>query len=139
MTKTYSAQVTGAFDLNTDKLAIEITAAANTTVKIKKIRVFHDDGTATVTSDYHKKVKLVRESVAGTGGGSYTPLKLDANASASASTVKTGVFTVGTISDTIDALSIHSTTDFYWQAADEDDKIVVAPSGIFGIVINPAG
>ena len=139
MTKTYSAQVSGLFDANTDKLAVEITAASGTTVKIKKVRVFHDDGTALVTSDYHKEVKFVRESVAGTGGSSYTPIKLDANAAASGATVKTGVFTVGTISDTIDALSVHSATDFYWSAVDEEDKIVVLPTGIFGIVLNPAG
>lgn len=137
MTKTYSAQTVGTFDNNIDKLAVEITAAANTTVKIKKVRVFHDDGTGLVTADYHKKVKLVRESAAGTGGGAYTPIKLDANAAASSSTVKTGVFTVGTVSDTVENLSVHNNTDFYWSAADEDDKIVIAPGGIFAVILNP--
>lgn len=95
----------------------------------------NSDGTTTVTDDYHKCVKLVRESVAGTAGTSYTPIKLDPNSSASTSTVKTGSFIPGTISDTVDIISVHSGTDFYWSAADEDDKIVVAPSGIFGIIM----
>lgn len=138
MSNSYSAQVAPLLAANADKLVFELTAPANTTVKIKKIRIMHDDGTATVTSDYHKEVKLVLESVAGTGGSTYTPLDLDASATASACTVKTGTFTPGTISDTIDSLSIHNNTDFYWSAADEDDKIVLAPGGIFGIVINPA-
>jgi hypothetical protein len=53
-------------------------------------------------------------------------------------TIKTGTFTGGTINKTIDINSVHSTTDFLWQAADDDDKIVVAANGIFGIIVNPA-
>jgi hypothetical protein len=139
MTNVYCANVVASFTTNTDSLAVEITAAANTKVKIKKIRIMHDDGTATVTSDYYKNVKLVTESVAGTGGSSFTPIALDGNTTASTSTVKTGAFTKGTITDNINVVSIHSVTDFYWSAADEDDKIVLTPGGIFGVVVNPAG
>ena len=135
----YSAQAFAALDANTDQLLIEVTAPSNVGIKIRKIRIMHADGTETVTADYHKKVKLVRESVAGTGGSSYTPIKLDANSAAAGSTVKTDLSAVGTISDTIDVFSIHSVTDFYWQAYDDDDKISVEPSGIFGVVVNPAG
>lgn len=139
MPEIYSAQFAGDFDANTDTLAIEITAPSNVALRIRKIRIMHNDGTATVTADYHKKIKIVRESVAGTGGTSYTPIKLDANSAASAATVKTKLTAVGTISDTLDVHSVHAVTDFYWQAYDDDDKISVAPSGIFGIVVNPAG
>jgi hypothetical protein len=138
MTYIYAATVQAAFSTNADSLAIEITAPANTTVKIRRIRITHDDGTATTSSDYYRKVKLVTESVAGSGGSSYTPIPLDGNDPASVATVKTGAFAVGTISKTIDSNSVHSTTDFYWQARDEDDKIIVAPGGIFGVIVNPA-
>lgn len=124
--------------MNTDSLAVEIDAAANTTVKIKKIRISDGDGTGLLVSDYHKEIKLVFESVAGTGGNSYTPIDLDDNATPSVSTVKTGAFIPGTISATLDSISIHSATDFYWSARDEDDKIVITPGGIFGLILNPA-
>jgi hypothetical protein len=138
MTYIYAATVQAAFSTNADSLAIEITAPANTTVKIRRIRITHGDGDETTSSDYYREVRLVRESVAGSGGSSYTPIPLDANDPASVSTVKTGAFAVGTIDKTIDSNSVHSTTDFYWQARDEDDKIIVAPGGIFGVIINPA-
>lgn len=138
MPRIYSARVTASYEANSDNLALEITAPAGTSLKIRKIRIMADDGTSTTTPDYHKKVKLVRESAGGTGGTSYTPIDLDAISAASAATVKTGLTTVGTISETIDVLSIHSATDFYWQAYDEDDMITIAAGGIFGIVVNPA-
>src|SRR6266496_5758450 len=138
MTYIYSAVVQAAFNANTDSLAIEIDAPANTTIKIRRIRITHDDGTATTSSDYFRKVKLVTESAAGSGGSAYTPIPVDANGPASISTVNTGAFTVGTIDKTIDINSVHSATDYLWQACDEDDKIVVTGGGIFGIIINPA-
>jgi hypothetical protein len=140
MTYIYSAIVQSNFSTNTDQLAIEITAPANKTLKIRKIRITHGDGTATVTSDYYRRVKIVTESVAGTGGGAYTPINTDNNDPVSVATVNinTGAFVVGTISKTVDINSIHCTTDFSWQAEDEDDKIVVLPGGVFGVIINPA-
>lgn len=138
MTTVYSAQVTAACKINTDSLTVEITAPANTTLKIRKIRISDGDGTGLTVSDYHREAKLVFESVAGTGGNTYTPIDLDDSATPSLSTVNTGAFTPGTISTTLDSLSIHSATDFYWSAADEDDKIVVTPGGIFGLILNPA-
>src|SRR5215831_7179636 len=139
MTNIYSAVVTAGFTLNTDQLAIEIDAPANTTIKIKKIRVTVDDGTGLTTDDNYHSIDLITESVAGTGGSTYTPIAIDANAPASLSTVKIGPMTKGTVASTIDALSIHAGTDYYWAAADEDDKIVITPGSIFGIVINQAG
>ena len=140
MTYIYSAIVQSNFTANTDQLAVEITAPANRTLKIRKIRITHGDGTATVTSDYYRRIKIVTESVAGTGGGAYTPINTDGNDTVSVATVNinTGAFVPGTVSKTIDINSIHCTTDFSWQARDEDDKIIVLPSGIFGLIINPA-
>lgn len=139
MTEKYSAFVTANFSANTDTLAIEIDAAAGATIKITKVRVTTDDGTGLTVDDAHREITFITESVAGTGGSTFTPIDLDDNNSASVTTVKTNLGTIGTISKTIDILSVHSGTDFYWQAADEDDKIVISPGGIFGIVINPAG
>ncbi len=141
MTYIYSAVVQAAFTANTDSLAIEITAPASTTVKIRRIRVMHDDGTSInspIINDYYRKVKIVTESVAGSGGNTYTPIQWDQNDPAAVSTVKTGAFSVGTIDQTIDINSQHATTDFLWQARDEEDKIIVLPNGIFGVIINPA-
>lgn len=138
MTSTYTAYVTGNFSANTNSLAIEITAGSSQVVKIKKIRITDEDGTATTVNDYYRNIILVRESAAGTGGSTFTPVDLNDNTPASSSTVKVGPMTPGTTSTTIDDLSIHSGTDFYWAAADEDDKIVVAPGAIFGIIVNPA-
>jgi hypothetical protein len=134
----YSAVVQAAFNTNSDSLAIEITAPSSTTIKIRKIRITHDDGTATVSADYYRKIKIVTESVAGTGGNSYTPITRDQNEPVSACTVKTALTAVGTVDKTIYINSVHSTTDYLWQASDDDDKIVVLPNGIFGIIVNPA-
>lgn len=139
MTEKYSAVVTGNFPINTDTLAIEIDAPASTTIKITKVRVTTDDGTGTTVDDMHRKIMLHTESVAGTGGSTYTPMNLDDNNSVSAVTVKIGPMTMGTLLMMIDLISVHSGSDFYWQAADENDKIVITPGGIFGIVVNPAG
>ena len=140
MPTVYSVQVTTGFQTDLDQIAVEIDAPANKEIKIKKIRIMHDDGTGTTTADYHTRVKLVRESAAGSGGASYTPIPIDANAPAATSTVNinSGSFLPGTISNTIDTISLHSGTDFFWQAESEDDKIVVAASGIFAVVLNPA-
>lgn len=139
MTNVYCANVTAPFPSSSDRLAIEIDAPANTTIKIKKIRISDDDGTSLLTSDVHKEIRLIRQSSAGTGGNTFTPINLDDNTTPSIATVKTGGagFLPGTIRDTIDALSLHSVTDFYWSAADEDDKIVVLPGDSFGIILNP--
>lgn len=140
MTTTYSAIVQSIFAANTDTLAIEIDAPANTTLKIRKIRISHDDGTGTVSADYYRKVKLVFESAAGSGGSSYTPIPVDSNAPASGATVNinSGSFILGTVSATLDIQSQHSSSDFVWEAVDEQDKIIVAPGGIFGVTVNPA-
>jgi len=117
---------------------MELDAAANDSIKIRRIRIMHGDGTATVSADYHRKVKLITESAGGTGGSTFTPVAKDANATAASTTCKTSLTAVGTIDKTLDIQSQHSATDFIWQAADEDDKIVIKPGGIFGIVVNPA-
>lgn len=138
MTNVYLVTMTGQFTPNTDQLAVEIQAPASKTVKIKKIRVMHSDGTdanQAGTVDYHARVKLVAESVAGTGGTSFTPVGLDGATTAAQSTVNTGPFTVGSISTTFDIISKNSIVDFYWQAADEQDKMVLSAGGIFGLVL----
>ena len=139
MTYHYAAVVTGAFAPNTDSLAIEIDAPANVTIKIKTIRITDTDGTLAPTNmnDYYRKVKLVTCSTSGTGSA-FTPIEIDDNNTASVCTVETGPGTPGTIASTIETLSIHSTTDYIWQAADEDDKIIVKPGGIFAVIVNPA-
>lgn len=139
MTNTYVAVVSGLLSLSTDKLMIEIDAPSNQTIKIKKIRVTYGDGTQTVVADGTKSVSLITESVAGKNGTSFTPIPLDGNAPTSQSTVNIGPMFKGTVSTTIDDMSIHSGTDFLWQAADEDDKIVLTPGSIFGIVVNCSG
>jgi len=138
MTNIYSIYQQGAYTANSESLAVEIDAPANTEIRIRKIRIMASDGTDTTVPDYYTKVKLLIESAAGTGGTSFTPVPKDANAPAAASTVKTGPFTLGTVSSTIDIQSIHSGTDFNWEARDEDDKITIAPGGIFAISLNPA-
>lgn len=138
MTNVYSVYEQGAYTANTESLAVEIDAPANVELRIRKIRISASDGTDTTVPDYYTKVRLVVESAAGTGGSSFTPVPNDASAPAAASTVNTGPFTLGTVSKTIDTLSIHSGTDFNWEAKDEDDKIVIAPGGIFGLTLNPA-
>ena len=137
MTGTYSAVVTGGFVPNTDSLAIELDAPANTAIRIKKIRITPTDGTDTTVNDFHRKIKLVFCSTTGTGSA-YTPIELDDNGTPSITTVETGPATAGTISTTLDTISLHSGTDFLWQAADEEDKIVIQPGGIFAIVVNPS-
>lgn len=138
MVYVYSAYVQANFTVGTDKLAIEIDAPANKTIKIRQIKVVYGDGTAAASADFHRKVKVVTESAAGSGGASYTPVPLDQTVPASASTVNTGAFTVGTIDQTLDVNSQHSSNSFIWKAVDEDDKIVLKPGSIFAIVVNTA-
>lgn len=139
MTTTYTAVMSGNLAPATDTLLIEIQTPSNQTIKIKKIRISYGDGTQLVVADGTKSVALITESVAGTGGSTYTPIALDGSTTASTATVKTGLMTKGTVASTIDDMSIHSGTDFLWQAADEDDKIVLTPGSIFGIVVNASG
>jgi len=138
MTNVYSVYEQGAYTANTESLAVEIDAPTNVEIRIRKIRITASDGTDTTVPDYYTKLRLVIESAAGSGGTTFTPVPNDANAPAAASTVKTGPFTIGTVSSTIDTLSVHSGTDFNWEAKDEDDKIVIAPGGIFAVTLNPA-
>lgn len=139
-TSSYVASIARAdVSLSQDVLLVEIQAPANTTLKIKKIRVMHSDGTQATLPDAHKSVMLITESAAGLGGSSFTPIALDSSTPASAATVKTGIMTKGTVASTIDELSVHSATDLLWQASDEDDKIVLSPGSIFGLVVNAAG
>ena len=130
--------MTAAFTANVDSLAVEINAASGKQVRITKIRIMHSDGTDTTTSDYYTKVKLITETVAGTGGSSFTPVPLDQGGNAAGSTVETGAFTVGTIDKTIDVNADHSNTDFYWEADSDEDKITIKDGTLFGIVLNPA-
>ena len=137
----YSAYVQDSFTAATDVLAIEIDAPANTTVKIRKILINHGDGTqtnGTGVPDYHRKIKIITESAGGTGGTSYTPVKLDQNAPAAQSTVKTKLSALGTTDATFDINSQHTSNSFVWQAVDEDDKIVIKAGNFFGVVINTA-
>lgn len=140
MTGTFFVSMVGSFTVNTDSLAVEIDAPTNTTIKIKKIRITDTDGTLAPTNmnDYHRKIKLVTQSASGTGMNAFTEIESDDNNTTAVATVTTGPGTAGTISATIDTLSVHSATDFLWQAADEDDKIVVKPGESFGIIVNPA-
>jgi len=138
MTNIYSIYEQGAYNANSESIAVEIDAPAGTEVKIRKIRIMASDGTDTTVPDYYTGVRILTESLAGTGGVAFTPVPNDANAPAAVSTVNTGPFTLGTVSTVIDDLSIHSGTDFNWEARDEEDKIVIAPGGIFAITLNPA-
>jgi hypothetical protein len=98
----------------------------------------HGDGTATASADYQRRVKLVTESVAGTGGSTFTPVPLNANSGTSVVTVKTGLTAGGTLDKTVDTMSQHNTTDFLWEAKDEDDKIVIKPGAMFAVVVSPS-
>ena len=138
MTSTYSAVVTGYFQPNTDQIAIEIDSPASSIIKIRKIRITTTDGQDTAVKDAHKAVDLIIESVGTTGGSLYTPIPVNANNPASACTVTVGPAAKGTVFQTVDTMSVHSGTDYLWQAADDDDKIVIQPGQIFAIVVNPA-
>lgn len=136
MTNVYTVATTVKCPPGLDCVVAQITSPANTEIKIKKIRITPTDGTDTTVNDFHRNIKLLTESAAGTGGTAYTPIDIDDNNTAAVSTVKTGPMGIGTISATIDQISLHSGTDFFWQAADEDDKIVIKPGEIFGLVVN---
>jgi hypothetical protein len=134
----YSALYQGICTANTDNYVIEVAAPASNIVRIRSIRIMHGDGTATASSDYYRKVKVVTQSATGTGGATFTPVATNANAGASGATVKTGLTTGGTLDTTIDTMSQHNTTDFLWEARDEEDKIVVKPGASIAIIVNPA-
>lgn len=134
----YSAVVTGYFTPGTDQIAIEIDAPANTIIKIKKIRITHSDGQHANVEDSYKALDLVIQSVGTTGGSLYTPIEVNDSATVSKCIVTVGPAPKGTIFQTIDTISIHAGTDFVWQAADEDDKIVIQPGQIFAVVVNAA-
>ena len=138
MVSIYSVVYQVSLTPNSDNYVIELTAPSNATFKVRAVRIMHGDGTATTSSDYHRKVKFVTESAAGSGGSSATIIQFNANSTAANVTAKTGLTTGGTVDKTVDVFSQHSSTDFWWQARDDDDKIVVKPSAFFAIVVNPA-
>ena len=136
MTNVFTVAATVKCPVGLDCLAVEITAPANIEIKIKKIRIIEGDGTGLAVLDYYKTIKVVTESAAGTLGTAYTPIDIDDNNTPAVATVKTGPMGLGTIDKTIDQLSLHTNTDFYWAASDEDDKIVIKPGGIFALQVN---
>lgn len=138
MVSIYSAFVQASLTVNTDNYVVELGPPAGAVIRIRTVRVMHGDGTATTSADYQRRVKLVTESVAGTGGATFTPVPLNANSGASSITVKTGLTVGGTIDQTVDTMSQHNTTDFFWEARDEDDKIVVKPGELFAVVVSPS-
>jgi len=138
MVSIYSAFVQASLTANADTTVIEIDAPANAIIRIRAVRVMHGDGTATASADYQRRVKLVTESVAGTGGATFTPVGLNANSGTSNVTVKTGLTAAGTVDATVDVMSQHSSTDFWWDAKDEDDKIVIKPGAMFAVVVRPS-
>jgi hypothetical protein len=134
----YSVNVVSQCAPNTDNTVVEIEASGVKVVKIKKIRIMHGEGDETVTADYHREIIIGKQGAAGTGSSAYTALKLDQNAPAATSTIRIGAFTGAGDHELTNVISAHSSVDFFWQAADEDDKIVIRPGGIFKLIINPA-
>lgn len=127
------------FPTNADRMAIMVeTSAATTPIRIKKVRITSGDGTETTTPDYHKRIKFGLTSNT-TSGSNQTPKVVNRSRNWYWTSSRIGPGTGYTIDTTIDTFSIHSATDFVWQAADDEDKIVVPSGTSFIVEINPAG
>jgi hypothetical protein len=142
---TYSVigQATANASANTEDTFIEITAPSTTHLAVKKIIYGILVGTGTTSADGYARMRVVRKSVAGSGGVNGSIVKLrPARAPASAMTVKvkTGStnFSVGTVTDEIMKIAFHRAYVHIWVASDEMDYIRIAPSEIFGILIQSA-
>lgn len=120
---------------NTDDTFVEIAAAAGSQLRINRVRV----SIATAASDTTGQVRLVRKSAAGSGGVAGTIVKIDSNtrASSASSTVKSGTtaFSAGTITDTVEAQQVNGRAIWEFIPRDDTEEIVVAGSGIFGVII----
>ena len=137
-----NVQATSNTSANTLDTFIEITAPSGVQFKVKRFRVAFGDGTQTAGVDNHFAFRTVRKSVAGATGSTFTAIKKNANVGASGCTVKvkngTTAFSVGTVTDTIDIVAINGRMVYEWIARDDDDMIVVAAAGIFGIHLQSA-
>ncbi|WP_411753322.1 hypothetical protein [Serratia sp. (in: enterobacteria)] len=124
---------------NTEDTFLELAAAANKLIKIKRIRIGFGNGTQTAGVDNHFRVRIVRKSAAGATGVGSTEVARDPTgvATATVATEKNGTtaFSVGTVSDVIDQIAPNGRMLYEFIARDEDDKIVSTAGGILGILI----
>jgi hypothetical protein len=139
---TANVQATSNTSANTEDVFIELDTPANVSVKIKRVRVGYSDGTATAGVDNHFRVKLVRWDTT-TGGSStaFTPVKRNANATASILTTckiktTTTALALGTGNIiVVDLIAPNGRALYEWLARDDDDMIVTTPGGCFAVVI----
>jgi archaellin len=134
-----STSFSATFNTNSDSMAaIILNDAGQGDIKIREVRITTDDGTATDTPDYHKRIKFGTTTNT-TSGSAGTVINVDRSRNWFWTGVRKGPGTGYTLDSTIDTFSVHSATDFIWRAADDDDKIVIPTSTNFIVEINPAG
>ncbi len=109
---------------NTFDEFVELKAAANTSITLKRVRVSF---VATTPADNLCQIKVLRNSAAGvfTTGNTPTPLKLRQNAPAATATVATkngtNGATLGTNVDTPIFDGVNTRSVFEWIAADQEE------------------
>ncbi len=141
---TLNVQAISNTTINTEDTFIELKAAANTTIKIKRVRVGFSDGTATAGVDNHFRIKLARWDTTTAGAGVTTGTQSrNANAPAATATtkVKAGAtaLALGTTNVTIiDLISVNGRALYEWLARDDDDMFVTKTAGFFAVVLQSA-
>ena len=114
--------------------------------RIKKVVVRLGNGASTAGVDNDWKVRLVRKTVAGTGGVAGTNVRADQldRTSGATNTIKTDgtVFNAGTIGDIIDTQVKNGRETYLFIARDQYDYIGLHPTlasgGMFAIMISSA-
>ena len=130
-----TVQATSNSSVNTEDTFMDIDAAANEVIKVKRIRVSHN----TAASDSNTRIKIFRKTAIGAGSTAGTIVRKDPLAAAtnSAATVKNGTSTyaVGTTTDLVDEVQVNGRGIWEWVARDADDMIIAASGGIIGVNI----
>jgi hypothetical protein len=133
----YSAEVqaTSNATANTEDTFIELKAASSTSLLIKRVRV----SIFTPSSDTTTTVRLLRNSGAGSGGTSYTPLKKRQLSPSSTATcnVKNGTsaFSVGSNTDCPDRVNVNGRAIWEWIPRGNEEFTETASGAYFAVGI----
>jgi hypothetical protein len=119
---------------------IELKAAANTTIVLKRVRASFPGSAAGAPNDYVAQIKVLRNTAAGAGGSAVpaagtqvdiTKLRTNAPTSTVTAVVKntTSSFTTGTNYDVPIWDAVNTRSVFEWIAADQEEWIETNATG----------
>lgn len=146
---TYVASLIAPFLVGSNTCAVQIDAANNATVKVKRIRIHFGDGREPTTDDMYAVIQYCVNTATSGGNSSNNNTNNFTNGSAqnihpadandpSPQSVVTFLGSPLKITQLKEQFMKNSNTRFHWQAENEDDKWIVSPGNYFTVNITPA-